>query len=98
MWLSPWHNPGMAGTTSGLPVPPELQRSAHGARRDEWIASGQFATALLAETVDRPDLAGVSVLDVGCGTKIVKTILDNELPIGRYVGIDVAAEVIDWLD
>ena len=39
----------------------------------------------------------MDVLDVGCGTKIVKTLLDHEMPIGHYVGIDVASEVIDWL-
>ena len=79
-----------------LPVPLGLQRSAH---RDaqEWIDSGVFAVDLLCATVRRPDLAGVSVLDVGCGTKLVKTILDGGRPIGRYVGVDVSARVIDWL-
>jgi SAM-dependent methyltransferase len=56
-----------------------------------------FAVDLLCATVRRPDLAGVSVLDVGCGTKLVKTILDGGRPIGRYVGVDVSARVIDWL-
>jgi SAM-dependent methyltransferase len=87
----------MAGMPGGLPVPPELQRGTHKSR-DAWIASGRFAAALLAETVQRPDLSGVDVLDVGCGTKIVKTIIDDGLPVGRYVGVDVASEVIEWLD
>jgi SAM-dependent methyltransferase len=38
------------------------------------------------------------VLDVGCGTKVVKTLLDNSLPIGRYVGVDVSDAVIEWLE
>jgi SAM-dependent methyltransferase len=83
--------------TDGLPVPPELQRSAH-TDRDEWVASGVFATQLLAETLGRDDLDGVSVLDVGCGTKVVKTLLDHQWPVGRYVGVDVSADVISWLD
>ena len=41
---------------SGLPVPVELQRSAH-REREEWIASGVFAVELLCRTVDRADLA-----------------------------------------
>ena len=79
-----------------LPVPPGLQRSGY-PDRDQWIASGVFAVELLARTLGVDDLDGVEVLDVGCGTKIVKTLLDRGLPIGRYVGIDVAASVIDWL-
>ena len=81
---------------SGLPVPPELQRGKH-RERQEWIESGLFVVDVLCRTIERPDLAGVDVLDVGCGTKIVKTILDNGQPVGRYVGIDVAAPLIEWL-
>jgi SAM-dependent methyltransferase len=81
---------------SGLPVPPKLQRGNH-RRREEWIESGLFVVDVLCRAMGRPDLAGVDVLDVGCGTKIVKTVLDNSLPIGRYVGVDVSAEVISWL-
>ena len=79
-----------------LPVPPGLQRSAH-RDRDEWVASGVFAVDLLCRTLGVDDLGGVAVLDVGCGTKVVKTLLDGQRPIGRYVGVDVAAKVIDWL-
>jgi SAM-dependent methyltransferase len=81
---------------SGLPVPVDLQRSAHHDRQ-EWIDSGVFAVDLLTRTMGRSDLAGVEVLDVGCGTKIVKTLLDNGLPIGRYMGIDAYAPVVDFL-
>lgn len=85
-----------SSTESGLPVPPELQRGKY-RERQEWIDSGLFVVDLLHRTLDRDDLAGVDVLDVGCGTKIVKTLLDNDLAVGRYVGVDVAAPVIEWL-
>ena len=65
--------------------------------REEWVESGRFAVELLCRTLERKNLSGVDLLDVGCGTKIVKTLLDNSMPIGRYVGIDASAEVIDWL-
>ena len=45
----------------------------------------------------RDDLDALTVLDVGCGTKVVKSLLDDGAPIGRYVGIDVEPDVIDWL-
>src|SRR5450432_1129767 len=80
----------------GLPVPPELQRDNH-RDRQKWLDSGVFAVELLSATFARPDLAGVHVLDVGCGTKIVKTLLDNDWPVGHYTGIDASASVIEFL-
>jgi SAM-dependent methyltransferase len=65
--------------------------------RAEWMRSARFAVKLLAETMGRPDLAGVDVLDVGCGTKVVKALLDEGLPVGHYTGVDASAQVIDWL-
>jgi SAM-dependent methyltransferase len=82
---------------SGLPFPTALKRSAY-LERQEWIDSGKFAVELLCRTMARSDLDGIEILDVGCGTKIVQTLLDNSLPVGRYVGIDVSDAVIDWLN
>lgn len=77
-------------------MPRELQRGNHRSR-EQWLESARFAVELLARTIGRDDLAGVELLDVGCGTKIVKTLLDQELAIGHYAGVDAAAPVIDWL-
>jgi SAM-dependent methyltransferase len=57
-----------------------------------------FCTALLCRTVGQEDLGGIELLDVGCGTKIVKTLLDASIPVGRYVGVDIYSPIIDWLD
>ena len=81
---------------SPLAVPPELEFGAH-QTREEWVESGLFAVELLCRTLGRVDLSGADLLDVGCGTKLVKTLLDNSMPIGHYVGIDTQAKVIDWL-
>jgi SAM-dependent methyltransferase len=86
----------MKPAEAGLPVPPNLSRGLH-ASREEWLASGKVAVEVLCQTIGREDLAGIELLDVGCGTKIVKTLLDNDLPIGHYAGIDVDPDVISWL-
>jgi SAM-dependent methyltransferase len=86
----------MSGSSAGVPVPRELERGAY-VDRDDWLDSARFAVALLARTLGREDLAGIDLLDVGCGTKVVKILLDDSLPIGHYAGIDVAPEVIEWL-
>jgi SAM-dependent methyltransferase len=79
-----------------LPFPDALHRSLY---RDKaaWLASGRYSTELLATKIGRPRLESARVLDVGCGTKIVKALIDDGWPVARYVGIDVSRDVIDWL-
>jgi SAM-dependent methyltransferase len=80
-----------------LPVPPEHQRGRVALTHEEWLEAGEFAVDLLCRTLGREDLSGVDLLDVGCGTKLAETLLDNSMAIGSYVGIDVSTELIDWL-
>jgi SAM-dependent methyltransferase len=86
----------MSESGAGLPVPRELERGAY-VDREDWLDSARFAIDLLARTLGREDLTGIELLDVGCGTKLVKALLDESLPIGHYTGIDVAPGVIEWL-
>lgn len=86
----------MTSAETGLGVPSDLQLGAH-PDREAWLESGRSAVDLLVQTSGRKDLSEVELLDVGCGTKVVKTLLDNSMPIGRYSGADVSARVIDWL-
>lgn len=86
----------MARRASPLAVPPELRLGSY-RTEEEWVESGVFAVQLLSRTLGREDLSGVELLDIGCGTKLVKTLLDHSMPIGRYVGVDVDLEIIEWL-
>jgi SAM-dependent methyltransferase len=83
-------------STSRLDVPPSLRRTLQ-PTEDDWIASAERSIELLCRVRGVANLGATSVLDVGCGTKIVKTLLERDLPIGRYVGVDVSREVIDFL-
>jgi SAM-dependent methyltransferase len=65
--------------------------------REEWLKSGLFLADLLCRTVGRNDLSDVDLLDVGCGTLMVQTLLNNSLPIRHYAGVDVSPEVIGFL-
>jgi SAM-dependent methyltransferase len=42
-------------------------------------------------------LAGKRLLDFGCGVRFTRTIYNLDLNIGEYVGVDVKADVIAWL-
>jgi SAM-dependent methyltransferase len=77
-------------------IPPSLRRSAI---TDE-LATVKGAVALLEQLCDLVgvnDLARCDVLDVGCGVKFTQAILNHDVPIGSYTGVDVYAEMIEFL-
>jgi SAM-dependent methyltransferase len=79
-----------------LDVPSSLRRTGHS---DEapWVRSATILLDLVARSCGLSSLEGRSVLDVGCGTKMVKAILEQKVDIARYVGIDIDQNVISFL-
>jgi hydroxymethyl cephem carbamoyltransferase len=81
-----------------LDVPLELNRN------DPEIAaigSEQTGLQLIALALDRlglEDLSDTDVLDVGCGVRFTQAILNSSIPIGTYTGVDVDADVIEFLN
>jgi SAM-dependent methyltransferase len=49
------------------------------------------------EKLGRTDFTGLDVLDVGCGSRFTQAILNLDLPIGSYTGVDVDRALIDFL-
>ena len=43
------------------------------------------------------DLGGLDVLDFGCGVRFAQAIVNRQLPVERYVGVDVYREMIGFL-
>lgn len=76
---------------------PDRYRRGHGRTEEESVESGVVLLGYLAECLGRSSLAGVDLLDVGCGVKLTQAILERDLPIGTYTGIDIAAPIIDYL-
>jgi SAM-dependent methyltransferase len=79
-----------------LDVPGRFWRTAQ-ADETAWLDSARHLLDLLARTAGRPDLGDVALLDVGCGTKFTKVLLEEDRPIRRYVGIDVDPALIEFL-
>jgi SAM-dependent methyltransferase len=82
---------------SELVIPKELHRSLRKDDEEEVQRSAVALLEVLAGELDRPDLGGVSILDVGCGVKFTQAFLNRGLPLGSYTGVDVHEPVIAFL-
>lgn len=79
-----------------LTIPPRLRRSA--ITEEEATVVG--AVALLEQLcalVGVDDLSRCDLLDVGCGVKFTQAILNHDIPIRSYTGVDVYGEMIEFL-
>ncbi len=84
------------GNWPRLRIPRLLWRTGWSSE-DEWLESARQLYQLMCRQFDLPDLGGMSVLDMGCGTKLSKILIDEQRPVGRYAGVDVNRDVIDFL-
>jgi len=81
-----------------LEVPRDLRRGGLADDEQASVDSGHQLIQLICRQLGRDSLAGLEVLDMGCGTKLVQAILQHDLPVGRYVGFDVYGKMIDFLN
>jgi SAM-dependent methyltransferase len=79
-----------------LEVPQALRQTGH-AHEETWLDSARRLVELVCRECGFDDLSDKDILDVGCGTKIAKVLLDDPIPVGRYVGIDVDRRIVDFL-
>jgi len=80
-----------------LDVPRNLRRGSKQVDTEASLASAVDLLDLLASQLKVEHLGDTELLDMGCGTKLVEAILRHQIPIRRYVGIDVYREMIQFL-
>jgi SAM-dependent methyltransferase len=79
-----------------LVVPSELCRNAI----TDSVAVVDAAVWLInhmCEHIGVTDLHNTDLLDFGCGVRFTQAFLNRELPIKKYVGVDVSRDVINFL-
>ena len=59
--------------------------------------TGRIILKSMCERLGWPSLAGKRLLDFGCGVRFTRTIVNLELDVGQYAGVDVNPEPIAWL-
>jgi len=79
-------------------VPQELRRGNKRYNEEKSVAQGVELIQLMCRNFGIADFGNSSLLDMGCGCKLVQAILDRKLPLGRYVGVDVFPDLINFLN
>jgi SAM-dependent methyltransferase len=79
-------------------VPDQFNRNAKnvqalGAAADTGLSLIQY----LCERIGAAELRDLDVLDFGCGTRFADTIINRDVAVKSYVGIDVFKPMIDFL-
>src|SRR5262245_31299656 len=83
---------------SALEIPPHFNRSALPFRQPADAAeSALFLIRYACDVLNLHDLSDQEVLDVGCGTKFTQAFLNHDIPVAAYVGVDVYADMIEFL-
>ena len=59
--------------------------------------TGYYLIRSMCKRIGWPSVSNKRLLDFGCGIRFTKTIVNLDLDIANYTGVDVNAQLIDWL-
>lgn len=81
-----------------LNVPPGMNRNAKSVQdMGEPADTGAMLIAYMCERIGIRDLEGLDILDLGCGSRFSEAILNRDLPVGQYTGLEVKKNIVDFL-
>jgi len=78
-------------------IPESLQRNAPDVMAHGVENTGESLLKRLSQRIGRPDLAGLDLLDIGCGVRFTQTLINRGLNFGSYTGVEVNRGIVDWL-
>jgi SAM-dependent methyltransferase len=80
-----------------LHIPVEFRRGGFKGNEKKSIESAIQNLKAIAALTERTDWSTLNILDYGCGVKFTQTIIQYEIDIQAYVGMDVFKEMIQYL-
>lgn len=80
-----------------LSVPSKLRRGGKKSDQWEYLDGGRDLLSYMAQALGHSSFSNCRVLDMGCGTKFTQAIVEYDLPVGEYIGVDVYEEMINFL-
>ncbi len=82
---------------TAIALPELLQRNDPNVIKLGVENTGEILFRALAERLGRTDLAGLDLLDIGCGVRFTQTLVNRDVPFASYTGIDVWPTLVTWL-
>ncbi len=80
-----------------LTIPDELHRNAPDVLAIGPEHTGAVLMNLVVERLGLKDLGESDVLDIGCGVRFTQSIINRDIPIKSYTGVDVHRPLIEYL-
>lgn len=80
-----------------LQVPMEFVRNHANIVKAGIVETGKLLIDKTTAFAGLESLARRQVLDIGCGTRFTATIINQNIPIGSYTGVDVDKSIIGYL-
>lgn len=80
-----------------LIIPDELHRNAPDVHIHGPEKTGATLIRLVIDRLGLKDLSDCDVLDIGCGVRFAQAIINRDIPIKSYTGVDVHRPLIEHL-
>ena len=93
----PMPSPVPSVVPTGWPIEPPFDFNSPTISRFSPEVTGRTLLSDMCARLGWSSLAGRRVLDYGCGVRFVRTIVNLEMEIGHYAGVDLNADAIAWL-
>ncbi len=81
-----------------VPVPIEYRRGALKGQERKSIESAVENIKRIATLTGRTDWSKLNILDFGCGVKFTQALVQHDIEVLAYVGMDVFKEMIQYLN
>src|SRR5262245_48492845 len=84
-------------TAFRLSVPDHLQRNSKTVTVDGIEETGSHLIRLGTERLGLTTLASSDILDVGCGVRFAQALVNRDIPVRSYTGIEVDTSIVDFM-
>jgi SAM-dependent methyltransferase len=81
-----------------LEVPDHLHRNSKHVGDAGYEETGQCLINLATQRVGLKTLADTDVLDIGCGVRFTQTIINRDIPIKSYTGIEIHRPIVEFMN
>jgi hypothetical protein len=75
------------GNLDCIIIPGHLQRNAPDVLADGVEQTGESLLRRLARRIGRSNLAGLDLLDIGCGVRFTQTVINRHLAFASYTAL-----------